>query len=81
MKTMPELFGRGSLFFAVGCVLEDGTVREFGGASPQPRTWSSVEAFHKERGKLAGTLITYFPSAPDAVEEKLDNNAETSCQG
>ncbi len=76
MQTMP--FGAGGSFYAVGCVMEDGTVREFGGTGAEPRTWESVEAFHKARGKLGGTLITYFPPA-DGEEKKMVAREDSAC--
>lgn len=79
MQTMP--FGSDAAFYAVGCVMPDGTVREFGGTAAEPRTWASVEAFHKARGKLGGTLITYFPPSFDAGEENACHAPAPLLQG
>ncbi len=72
-------FSTGGSFFAVGCIMPDGTVREFGGTGAEARTWESVEAFHEARGKLGATLIRYFPPAFSVGAESSPADAETSC--
>ena len=58
-QTKAQEQGQGSAFFAVAGIQPDGTLREIGGKG---RTWPSLEAFHRERGWRAGTVVRYYPA-------------------
>lgn len=46
--------------FAVGVVMPDGAVVEFG---RQGRTWTSEDDYHKARAGMEGRLIRHYPGA------------------
>ncbi len=59
METATKAREQGSAFFAVAGVQPDGTLQEIGG---EGRTWPSEDAFHRERGWRAGTVVRYYPA-------------------